>query len=69
METMKMTCECTEEVVSIVLLPNSSKVIFNISTTTVLANGVELMPESKSVTAELTGELLEGVLSLLSEAK
>ena len=69
METMKMTCVCTEEVVSIVLLPNSSKVIFNISTTTVLDNGVELSPSSESVSADLTGELLKGVLSLLPEAK
>ena len=64
MNTMTMTCVCTEEVYSIVLLPNSSKVIFNTSTNTVLENGVELAAESKSVTVELPAALLKEVLAL-----
>ena len=64
MNTMSMTCVCTTEVSSIVLIPSSSRVVFTVTTKTVLDNGVELSPESESVTVELTAELLESVMAL-----
>jgi hypothetical protein len=64
MNTMTMTCVCTEEVSSIVLIPSSSKIVFGITTNTVLDSGVELSSESKSVTVELPAALLEEVLAL-----
>jgi len=64
MTTMNMTCVCTTEVTSIVLIPSSSKVVFAMTTTTVLENGVELSPTTESVTVALTAELLASVMAL-----
>jgi len=59
-----MTCVCRTEVSSIVLIPSSSEVIFTVTTTTVLDNGVELRPDFERVTVELPAALLEEVLAL-----
>jgi len=61
---MQMTCVCTDEVVSIVLIPSSSKVVFNVTTTTVLENGTEVGSESTSATVALPDGLLAQVLAL-----
>jgi hypothetical protein len=61
---MKMTCVCTDEVVSIVLIPSTGKVIFNTRTTTVLDNGTEVGSESTSATADLPDALLAEVMAL-----
>tara|TARA_R110000765_G_scaffold77680_1_gene152717 strand:- start:1466 stop:1681 length:216 start_codon:yes stop_codon:yes gene_type:complete len=64
MTPMTMTCVCTEEVSSIVLIPSSSKAIFNVTTHRTLDDGTELSPETESVTVELPAALLEEVLAL-----
>jgi hypothetical protein len=64
MTTTTMTCVSTEEVSSIVLIPSTSKLVFGITTNTVLESGVELASESKSVTVELPAALLQEVLAL-----
>ena len=61
---MQMTCVCTDEVVSIVLIPSSSKVVFNVTTTTVLDNGTEVGSESTSATVALPDGLLAQVMAL-----
>lgn len=61
---MKMTCVCTDEVVSIVLIPSTGKVIFNTTTTTVLDNGTEVGSESNSTTVDLPDALLAEVMAL-----
>ena len=63
---MDMTCVCTEAVASIVLVPSHSKLIFNVTTTTVLDNGTELIPESKTEEVVLPPTLLAEVLALRS---
>ena len=64
MESMTMTCVCTEELSSIVLIPASSKAIFNVTTHRVLDDGTELTSESTSVTEVLTDEALAAVMAL-----
>ena len=61
---MQMTCVCTDEVVSIVLIPSSSKAVFNVTTTTVLDNGTEVGSESTSATVALPDGLLAQVMAL-----
>lgn len=61
---MKMTCECTDEVVNIVLIPSTGKAIFNTTTTTVLDNGTEVGSESNSTTVDLPDELMAEVMAL-----
>ena len=61
---MQMTCTCTESMVNIVLIPSSSKVIFNTVTTTVLDNGTEVGSESNSTTVDLPDALLAQVVAL-----
>jgi hypothetical protein len=61
---MKMTCVCTDEVVSIVLMPTTGKVIFNTRTTTVLDNGTEVGSESTSATVDLPDAILAEVMAL-----
>ena len=64
MDSTTMTCACTEEVSSIVLMPTSSKAIFNVTTYRVLDDGTELSPETESETEVLTPEVLAAVLAL-----
>ena len=61
---MKMTCTCTDEVVSIVLIPSTGKVIFNVTTTTVLDDGTEVGSQSTSATVALPDALLAQVIAL-----
>ena len=64
MTTHTLTCVCTEEVSSIVLIPSSSKLVFAVTTNRVLSNGVELSPSTESVTVALPAALLAEVLAL-----
>jgi len=65
MRSMTMTCVCTEEVSSIVLIPSTNSVIFNVSTHRVLDDGTELSSDiSKTETVALTAEVLAAVLAL-----
>ena len=64
MTPMTMTCVCTEEVTSIVLIPSGSRVIFNVTTYRTLDDGTELASETKSETVDLTAEVLESVMAL-----
>jgi len=61
---MKMTCECTDTVVSIVLMPTTGKLVFNVNTTTVLDNGTKVGSESNSNTVDLPDALLSEVIAL-----
>jgi len=49
MTTMNMTCVCTTEVTSIVLMPSTSRGIVTSTTTTTLSNGEVLGGETSSV--------------------
>jgi hypothetical protein len=64
MESMTMTCVCTEEVSSIVLIPSTGNIVFNTTTTTVLDNGTEVGTESTSTTVALPDALLAEVMAL-----
>jgi hypothetical protein len=61
---MKMTCECTEEVSGIVLIPLDNRAIFNVTTHRVLDDGTKLSPENKTETVEIPDELLKQVMAL-----
>jgi len=75
---MKMTCICTDEVVSIVLIPpteasadgnrealgSRGKIVFNVTTTTVLDDGTEVGSQSTPNTVDLPDTLLAQVLAL-----
>lgn len=61
---MKMTCVCTEEVASIVLIPSTGEMVFTTTTTTVLDNGTEVGSESNSTTVDLPDALLAEVMAL-----
>jgi hypothetical protein len=61
---MKMTCECTDKVVSIVLMPTTGKLIFNVTTTTTLDDGTRVGSESHSNTVDLPDALLSEVIAL-----
>ena len=64
MESMTMTCVCTEEVSSIVLIPLDNRAIFNVTTYRVLDDGTELSSETKSETVALTAEVLAAAMAL-----
>mgnify|MGYP006106996433 CR=1 FL=1 len=61
---MQMTCVCTDEMVSIVIIPSTGKVVYNTTTTTVLDNGTEVGSESTSTTVDIPDALLAQVVAL-----
>ena len=67
MESKTMTCVCTEEVSSIVLIPSDDRAIFNVTTHRVLEDGTELASETKSETEVLTAEALAAVMALYTK--
>jgi hypothetical protein len=65
MNDMPMTCVCTEEVSSVVLIPSSGQAIFNISKTTTLDNGVELPSGSETVSVDVPADMQKALLALM----
>ena len=61
---MQMTCVCTDEMVSIVIIPSTGKVVYNTTTTTVLDNGTEVGSTSTSTAVDLPDALLAQVMAL-----
>ena len=61
---MKMTCICTEEVASIVLIPSTGEMVFTTITTIVLDDGTEVGSQSTSATVALPDALLAQVIAL-----
>ena len=64
---MTMSCECTESVTSIVVIPSTNTVVFNVQTATVLSDGTALSPTSETTTVELAADskLLAELLALV----
>ncbi len=60
---MEMTCECTESVIHISILPDSGRVVYSVKKSTVLSEGTELpsttrtleytLPEGSTVVEDL----------------
>ena len=67
MNTMTMTCVCTEEVSSVVLMPSSGQAIFNISKITTLDNGDVLSSGSETVSVAVPSDMQAALLALMPE--
>ena len=63
------TYVCTEGVYSILILPETGKVIFSVSKTTMLDNGEELPPEAEGRHFALPAAILADLLTLLETGK
>ena len=70
MDTVEMTCVCTTEVLSIVLIPSSNKVVVNSTTTTTLSTGVVLPGDSSTVQFAIPegSTMVADILALVPEA-
>jgi 2-keto-4-pentenoate hydratase/2-oxohepta-3-ene-1,7-dioic acid hydratase in catechol pathway len=65
MNDMTMTCVCTEEVSSVVLIPSSGQAIFNISKTATLENGDVLSSGSETVSVAVPSDMQAALLALM----
>ena len=65
MNKTTMTCNQEEEVSSIVLIPSSGTLIFNVTTTTTLEDGDELSPSSVTLSTDAPAKLLAELLRLM----
>ena len=61
---MKMTCICTEEVVSIVLIPSTGEMVFTTITTIVLDDGTAVGSQSEATAVDLPDTLPAEVMAL-----
>ena len=66
---MEMTCECTESVVHIAILPNSGRVVYSIKRSTVLSDGTVLPSTSSTIELQLPegSTVVDDILVLMPE--
>jgi hypothetical protein len=61
---MEITCICTEEVASIVLIPSTGEMVFTTITTIVLDDGTAVGSQSEAKAVDLPDTLLAEVMAL-----
>lgn len=66
---MEMTCECTESVVHIAILPESGRVIYSIKKSTVLGDGTVLPSTTSTIELQLPSgsTAVDDILALMPE--
>ena len=66
---MEMTCECTESVVHIAILPASGKVVYTVKRSTALSDGTKLPSTSSALEYSLPegSTLVEDLVAFMPE--